>query len=104
MSGGFSRGLAFTHLFVRQPGTEGLLCPSLGSKGKATGKASAEDSALTSGPLLEGEPSSGKGEGRRKRGRGVPFVAQQSTNPTRIPEDAGSIPGLAPWNEDLVLP
>ena len=33
----------------------------------------------------------------------VPFVAQQLTNPSRIHEDASSIPGLAQWTMDLVL-
>ena len=35
---------------------------------------------------------------------GVPVVAQQLTNLTSIPEDAGSIPGLALGVKNLVLP
>ena len=34
---------------------------------------------------------------------GVPLVAQQVKNPTSIHKDAGLIPGLAQWVNDLAL-
>ena len=35
---------------------------------------------------------------------GVPIVAQQVKNPTSIHEGVGSIPSLAHWIKDLVVP
>ena len=40
----------------------------------------------------------------KKSTLGVPFVAQQLTNPTSVHEDVGSIPGLTQGVKDLALP
>ena len=41
---------------------------------------------------------------KKKSGEGVPVVVQWLTNPTRNHEVAGSIPALAQWVNDPVLP
>ena len=41
---------------------------------------------------------------KKTPGSGVPFMAQQLTNLTRIHEDTGSNPGLTQQTKDPVLP
>ena len=45
-----------------------------------------------------------KWNGMKQSTVGVPFVAQQVKNQTRIHEDAGLIPGLSQWVKDLSSP
>ena len=40
---------------------------------------------------------------QKEKDKGVPFMAQQLTNPTRIHKDMGSIPGLSQWVKNLRL-
>ena len=51
----------------------------------------------------KGRLDEGVSESYEDAAHGVPVMAQWLTNPTRICEDAGSIPGLAQWVKDPVL-
>ena len=53
---------------------------------------------------LAWEPPYAAGVALEKAERGVPFVVQWLTNPTRNHEVAGSVPGLAQWVNDPALP
>ena len=55
-------------------------------------------------PYATGAALKNEKQSKNKEKRGVPTVVQQVTNPTVILEDVGSIPGLAQWVKDLVLP
>ena len=61
--------------------------------------------------VLDKSPFSGPGRGptscnknTKKKVEGAPLVAQGLMNPTRIQEDSSSIPSLAQWIKDPVLP
>ena len=53
---------------------------------------------------LAWEPPYAAGVALEKAERGVPFVVQWLTNPTRNHEVAGSVPALAQWVNDPALP
>ena len=55
------------------------------------------------GPLAW-EPPYAARSALEKAERGVPFVVQWLTNPTRNHEVAGSVPALAQWVNDPALP
>ena len=76
-----------------------LPCSSVAHPGPPAWPPPPPPSSLQSG-YLEAPP----GRGILNEGLGVPLVAQWLTNPTRNHDVVGSIPGLAQWVEDPVLP
>ena len=54
--------------------------------------------------VIERIPASIPLSSRKTHPWGVPVMAQWLRNPTRNHEVSGSIPGLAEWIKDLVLP
>ena len=48
--------------------------------------------------------ATGTAKKKKEKNQGLPIVVQWLANPTRNHEVAGSIPGLAQWVNDLVLP
>ena len=60
--------------------------------------------AFAQGTSERGIPQCPSNKREPKTVSGVPMAAQRLTDPTSFCEDAGSIPGLALWVKNLVLP
>ena len=72
----------------------------LGSRSRPVRKMPHQPKGLHSGVAVKKSTKSGRHQGRQEKSSHCGSVV---TNPTRIEEDKGSIPGLAQWVKDLVL-